>query len=585
MLGWPMRSPFCVLLALSLATAAGRASALSGYEKQARDDALSALGQTLDPSPEGKRIEGIDVVSVPVIDQHDPAPAWVNMLHATSKDEVLRREVLQAVGERYRPDLCDETARNLRKLAQLSLVLCMATRGTRNGTVRVLVVSKDVWSLRLGWDLTATAAGGLEYLRVEPSETNVAGTHQTVLARYVYYPASQGFGAAYQIPRLEGTRIATVLDATTFVNTASGRPEATAGRFSAGQPLYSTLATSGWASTTSFYVGQQRIYKNGEVKLSHGIPIEYRRRELVDSVSYTRSMGSQWKHDVTVGAETNVRSYRATNDVGASASAFDQFVRDSLPVSETRVGPFVQYRTYSTSYASLWNMETLGLEENFRLGPDLTVRVYPVTRALGSTHDFLGTDAIALVTAELGGGLLRAGVESIVEADEHEIHNGVLDGRLHIASPGLGVGRLVFDVEVLDRYENELNRISYLGGDDRLRGYATNAFSGRSFYAGNLELRTFPVAIWTLELAGAIFYDVGNALADFSSLQPKSAAGGGVRILFPQFNRAVFRIDVGLPLAQDAPVAAVATFEQAFGVPGTSAASSSFGPSTGWLGQ
>jgi hypothetical protein len=374
---------------------------------------------------------------------------------------------------------------------------------------------------------------------------------------------------------------------TTFVNTASGRPEATTGRFSAGQPLYSTLATSGWATTTSFYVGEHRVYQGAEVRRSHGVPIEYRRRELVDSASYTQSMGELRKHDVTVGTEMNVRSYRAANDVGASAADFDMFLHASVPVSETRVGPFVQYRTYGPSYARSWNMETLGLEENFRLGPELTVRLYPVTRALGSTHDFLGTDATAMVTAELGDGLFRASMESIVEADKDEIRNGVLGARLHIASPGIGVGRLVLDLEVLDRYENELNRISYLGGDDRLRGYPTNALSGRSFYAGNLELRTFPLPIWTLEVGGALFYDVGNAVETFSSLQPKSSVGGGVRILFPQFNRAVFRIDVGAPLENTtyAPVAVVATFEQAFGLPGTNAASSSFGPATGWLGQ
>src|SRR5205814_9253257 len=136
-----------------------------------------------DPAPEGKTIEGIDVVSYDVIEPRDPAPALLNALHVTTRRYVIEREVLLRPGDPYQGVLCDETARNLRGLPQLSLVLCTAIRAKTPGAVRVLVITKDVWSLRLGWDVVYVG-NGLEALQLVPTETNLGGTHQIALLRY-----------------------------------------------------------------------------------------------------------------------------------------------------------------------------------------------------------------------------------------------------------------------------------------------------------------------------------------------------------------------------------------------------------------
>src|SRR5262249_5937297 len=150
--------------------------------------------------------EGIDVVTLDVIEQRDPAPGLLNALHATTRKYVIEREVLMQPGDAYQRVLCDETARNLGTLPQLSLVICLATRASSPDRVRVLVITKDVWSLRLGWDVSFVG-GGLESLQLVPTETNLGGTHQTVLARYIYRPLSQSFALGYRIPRLDGRRL------------------------------------------------------------------------------------------------------------------------------------------------------------------------------------------------------------------------------------------------------------------------------------------------------------------------------------------------------------------------------------------
>ena len=75
-------------------------------------------------------------------------------------------------------------------------------------------------------------------------------------------------------------------------------------------------------------------------------------------------------------------------------------------------------------------------------------------------------------------------------------------------------------------------------------------------------------------LLGAVaFYDVGDAFSGFDHLSPKQAVGGGLRIVFPQIERAVLRLDVGVPIvsgvrpADVPPVSFFVAFHQALTLP------------------
>ena len=74
-----------------------------------------------------------------------------------------------------------------------------------------------------------------------------------------------------------------------------------------------------------------------------------------------------------------------------------------------------------------------------------------------------------------------------------------------------------------------------------------------------------------------LFYDVGDAMTGFDNLRVKQSLGGGLRVLLPQFNRAVFRADIGFPIDRGPfggrsqvvdPFNVYLAFEQAFGFGG-----------------
>jgi hemolysin activation/secretion protein len=578
--------------------------AYSRYEDETIANVSKQIGGKIDLEPEGKIIEGIEIHTLEVIEPRDPAPEFLNIFHGTTGHYVIDREVLQRPGERYKQTLVDETARNLARLVQLSVVIVLPFEGSAPDRVRVVVITKDVWSLRLNSDY-AISSGGLERLLLQPSETNIFGTQQTIYARYTYHPEAHSFGGGYRVPRLDGRWLQLLLDANVYVNRRSGSPEGSFGAASIQRPLYSSLTEWAWSDGVAWLDEIHRAYVNAaettyrrqsnDPTTDTHIPYEWRARRLVETAQLTRSFGWETKNDFSVGAEMNLAEYRTNGDHSRFAAADVQsFVKTALPVSDTRVGPFVQWRGYTTNFLRVVDFETLALQEDYRLGHDVWLRVYPVTTALGSSRTFLGTYAAAQYSLRLGrDGLARAGVESTVEAQSDSLSDAAIGANLRFMTPRLGIGRFVLDGTFLNRYRNYLNTQTYLGGDTRLRGFPTNELHGKDAFAVNVEFRSRPIEIVSCQLGGVAFFDVGDAENGVDKLQAYKSVGAGIRALFPQINRVVWRADIGFPIgARPSDVGAMSfffAFEQAFSVTnvGGTSATGGFAPPaiSGLLGQ
>jgi hypothetical protein len=566
-------------------------NAYSAYERQSIDDALAFLHATEDKGPEGKIVEGIDILTLEVFEKRDPIPGFVNIFHATTRHYVIEREILLRRGEQYRQVLIDDSIRNLRALPQLSLVLTLTTQGSEPGRVRLVVITKDVWSLRPNWDLELTS-GGLQSLSAEPAETNLAGTHQIVSGNFILQPDSLTLGAAYSNPRLAATHVVVQPSANVILNVPTDRPEGSYGGLIVGQPLYSPLTDWAWDAQVEWFDYVYRDYVNAALTsyldpvTRKSVPFAYRVTAYDTQYTLTRSFGWTTKHDLTLGASVNKSDYPATPQELASAlppGAYDtrtmqDFILTNVPVSDNRVGPFFQYHTYSKTYGRLLDFDTLGLQEDFRMGHDVYLNVYPVFHALGSSRDLVGFDGAAQYTVQMGDGLARVAIESITEvqtsgqcpthfgatAPSGSLCDASIEPALHLVSPTAFIGRFVFDAHLLYRYRNSLTQEEVLGGDTRLRGYPAGYFVGYDVLDSNLEFRTRSVDIWTAQVAAVGFYDVGDAFNTWTSSPtsptctgssskptnfcPVQSLGTGLRILFPQLDRIAFRGDIGFPL-------------------------------------
>jgi len=298
----------------------------------------------------------------------------------------------------------------------------------------------------------------------------------------------------------------------------------------------------------------------------------YRARQLTESVQATRSYGLAHKADIAVGAEVNLRHYHPIESIARDSIIHEDYRRLRLPTSDTRVGPWLQLRLYESRFHRVYDLDTLSLGEDYRLGYDGWVRAYPVTRALGSTRDFLGGDAFVQYAARVGDGLARVRGEALIEMTlpDSRLDTVTYAGNATLYGPRTFFGRLVADGFVLARPRNYVNQRTTVGGESRLRAHPSGALIGENVVAFSTEVRSRPLRIWNSQLGGALFYDVADAF-DTWPPRPKSAVGFGLRAVLPQLDRNVIRLDIGFPLVRAegaGPIGFYLAVEQAFGAKG-----------------
>ncbi len=539
----------------------------SSLEKRLIERALSSRGFVLERHPEGKVLEGVEYEILEVFDEDDPLPDGLNVLHTRTKEWVLAREVLLPVGAKWSQSLVDETARNIRSLIQISHALAVPIQGSAEGKVKLLLVVRDIWSLRPDWDIQFMG-GRLNYFLFLPTDSNAAGIHHEPQLLMLYQPLSLQTGASYGIHRVGLTHLSVAgaggvyLPLGGHVGDDRRGLEGSYGSLALAQPLYSSQASWSWAASGAFENFIARKYQNGELKqyavtnadgTTTNVPFQWRSKTASASIAATRSFGWALKNDVTLGFNGNLRRYSTEGVDGIDPRAVSQFVASSLPTGEDRVYPYARWRSYAGHFFRTIEVESLGVQEDFRLGHDVYLEIDTVARALGSTRSLVSVLGGAMWTSRIGDGLIRASVEGAVDtqADRH-VSDAMLDAKLGIVSPRTGFGRLIFSGRAIHRPENYLKRTEFLGGDSRLRGYPSSLFYGSDLVAMNLELRTPGYYNLGMAMNGVLFYDSGDAFSDPSKLSLKHSVGVGVRFLLPFFDDIVYRFDLAVPLNRGA---------------------------------
>ena len=143
--------------------------------------------------------------------------------------------------------------------------------------------------------------------------------------------------------------------------------------------------------------------------------------------------------------------------------------------------------------------------------------------------------------------------------------NQIFDASFHEVTPRFSIFRLHV-AGACDFRRNDFTKTrDDLGSDDGLRGFEPRRFIGNNFYRVNAELRTLALNLWTLHVGAVAFYDGGDAPQSLAVAGWHQDAGVGLRILFPQFDRQVLRVDVGFPFERETAGAWAPRFSLQFG--------------------
>ncbi|HEY6077714.1 MAG TPA: hypothetical protein VIW29_02865, partial [Polyangiaceae bacterium] len=304
-------------LSVVLAAAAAGAEELSELEQRTLARALQASAASgehfeLDPAPHGKRIESVEVVRPPVFDDDDPVPDFVNWFHSRSREQVIRRELLFQAGDRYDDAAVQETLRNLQYIPQFGVVVITALRGSEPGQVRMLVIVRDVWSLRLNYDLQGRPTS-LDYFLLSLSEDNFLGTRTRAGVVFTLQPDRYSIGGMVAYPRIAGSKLDGLMSVGAYINRDSGEPEGSYGSLSVRRDLLALRDRWSFLVGTAWTIEQTRFFQNQLPVLSdQGIPIAYASSVVRAGGELSRAFGTGIKTVLTWGLELNRREYEAT---------------------------------------------------------------------------------------------------------------------------------------------------------------------------------------------------------------------------------------------------------------------------------
>ena len=576
-----MRALGALLLALVLPASASAAGLgkLGSLEQGAVEAALASRGLVIDPAPQGKTVGTIHVVNLDVFQPSDGGLLeWFNHFHRTTREHHIRRESLLLPGMAYDAALIEETMRNLRNRNTYSakdpvlsgIVAMVPVQAAAPGAVDILVVTRDLWSLRFNSDYNYQP-GYLINLSTSISENNLFGWRKQVALAYILNPGDMRVGPTYLDPNVLGTRLRLTaafyqIWARKLGEIAAGAQEGSSSWLRLDYPLYALSRRWGgfidgsYTSSVARSISGSTLRSFNPSTATCAAPNDpdyagtdpsagcaFRSRAGGVSSGLTRSFPRFWLiQRVTAGNEFGL--YRPSVLPDFPADLRDAFAQAFFRTSERTSSLYLMYEAFTPWYRTYRNLDTFDLGEDQRLGPWVTLKLGRASTWLGSDADFFLFRTEAHVNLGIFGGFQSVGASWDSRRYADGWRDQLVKGQLYAATPMLGRSlRVVLSGVAGTMAENVHRGRVYVGGLEGLRGYPVNFFLGYDFYVAHLELRSAPVALASLRLGALAFADSGHAADAWQELSFFGDAGAGGRLLIPQLNVEVLRCDWAFP--------------------------------------
>jgi len=509
-------------------TSAAKLDLAKKYEEELIVWALKQTGLERDPDPTGKIIDRIEIVREDIIAESDPWPNFFNWVHVKSRDHVARQEMLVKPGQVYDAQLVQESARNLRQLFILAVVRTVPCRSSKPGRMVLLVVTKDLWSLRINM-VFSQVGSAVQAFESFPTEHNFLGRNKRLSLhfRLSQFDLTEGtirdgwlLGQLYVDPRLLGSRLSLqewfdlrlagdvpcggALGGTDGIwchNRGAGDVEGAYGLLLLQRPLYAIDTRWGFQTWFEADVRQVRSYRYNSETAPRGerpgislrtdtfsgfageptVPRVYDARRFAGAASYTRSFGRRSKKDLTGGAGFYVRRYRHPDDFPFPEAVLSWHAANYLPRNEDATYLFVRGRAYSPRYIRLLDIQGFALSEDFVLGHDVSLELRLAANVDEAAQSYFAADLSSQYTWYFLRDLLQVWVaaSSRLQPGQREIaqmqgvagdYNGPwanteLSLGLRNVSPPLWIGRLHARLMLRARHNDLDRRRLLLGGN------------------------------------------------------------------------------------------------------------------------
>ncbi|MCB0324797.1 MAG: hypothetical protein KDD69_14540 [Bdellovibrionales bacterium] len=482
----------------------------------------------------------------------------VNSLKASTKEEVIRRELLLKEGEPFDDFLLDESERNLRSLPFLRRI---SITPLRDGPyVDLLVSVQDTWTLFPF--ITLSSGGGTSRQAVGVTEGNLLGYGKRLELLVADDEGREKIEGVWDDRRLLGTYHRLTLGQ--FIRSDGERTA-----FSVGRPFRSLVEPTAWSLNSDYFDLVGRLFEAGDERYI------FRQRHTSVAGGYTISKGDpeELLRRYTFGYEyldddfsqADEQDFEDINLDPASVTQDPSLLADDRQFS----GPFVAYQQIEPDFLSINFVDRFERVEDFNLGNELNLRLNAAPDLFGSRRDtwlVRASDSdgwritptsfirgeVAVSSRYQSGGFDNSLIEGVVKY--YNILGAKFIGDTYIGKHTIASSLSVDWGEDLDRDVELL-----LGARDGLRGYQDRTFTGDQRLVLNLEDRFHLVEdVYKLvSIGGAFFLDAGgtsrSGLADIVKDNLYADVGFGLRFALTRSSGgAVVRIDFAFPL-RDGP--------------------------------
>lgn len=489
------------------------------------------------------RIDNQDIFDPTDPRENKPLYNLVNFLHARTRPEVIRKQLLFASGERVSARLIEETERNLRGNNYLYDVLIRPV-DVHDGIVDIEVRTRDTWTLvptanlsrsggvtRGGFGFRDSNLGGtgmrLAIGRKAASE-NVGNTSPSSTDLQISYPNAFGGHTAlgYNLSRF-----------------ADGRTDS----LSVARPFYALDAR--WSAGFNGGRDDRTVFSFVD---GVAAPI-YRRREDTASVfgGWSQGLVDRWVHRYTLGISWLSDSYGPSSQAPAGTQ---------IPADRTLVAPFIRYEAIEDDFRKATNLDLIGRTEIVAMGFRSSLQFGRALPQLGSTQYASLYSASVGEGFDLGahGTLLTTTSFSGEYGDQHSDRQlGNTTMKYYRTQEG---GSVFYAALVADRARfRDGSTQLLLGGDNGLRGYPAHYQSGdrRVLFTAEQRFYTdwFPYRLF--RVGAAFFYDLGrawNGPGDDSLANRRwlNDVGFGIRILSARSSTGTtLHLDFAFPLRRE----------------------------------
>jgi Surface antigen variable number repeat len=498
--------------------------------------ALAGFGPSLASAQAAPRIREIQIRSENVFEDAETSllARVADSLHGTTREEVIRRELLFSEGETLDPERIAETARNLRGLGFFRSVDVRVVPIT-DEEVDVVVTTRDAWTTELSGSLGRI--GGRGKFGAALTEVNLLGFGKKVAVSFASNPDRTTKEILYGDPQFLGRGLSLDL---LYASASDGdrRRFVLSRRFrSLDSPFAATVALEDITRET-------RVYDRGSEAARFGMETAF--LEL--------SAGRR----LTLFSDRPVARLSAGYRREEAHFTLEEGDPSTLPEDRQFGFFFARLDLLDPDFVVERDVAFFSRDEDFDVGSALSFEVGYSAPLFGAQERI--ESALRLAHGvRIPNGFVLGLLTGRTRMRDSALENSLVEAEVFgVWKPGeSSIHRLV--ANALFSWGGHLDKEVQLAADGAtgLRGYRLHAFTGDRRLIVNLEdrVRLTGELFRLIQLGAAVFVDAGyawpkGAALDLADL--RADAGVGLRVGLPRASRhALFRIDLSYALRPD----------------------------------